>query len=162
MLACCVICFCCLFICLLVCLFVCVVITLLLLLRNLFLFLCICTYLRSYRLESCTIIFRLFNIFLETDVFVCNVVPLINFGLFVHLLVHTCIIMHMFIHFVVQIICNICLLFALFFVCLHVDHDFTNASFYLCLFLYIYAPVYVANVDIFTIYFYYIYNSISL
>ena len=29
-----------------------------------------------------------------------------------------------------------------FFVCLYGDHDFTNASLYLCLFLYIYAPVY--------------------
>ena len=45
----------------------------------------------------------------------------------------------------VSIICNICLLFAAYFFGFHVDHDVTNASFYLCLFLhiYIYAPVYV-------------------
>ena len=38
-------------------------------------------------------------------------------------------------------VCNICLLFALLFVCLHVDHDVTNASLHLCLILS--APVYV-------------------
>ena len=37
--------------------------------------------------------------------------------------------MYIFLHFVVLIICNTCLLFA----CLHVEHDVTNASLYLCL-----------------------------
>ena len=35
------------------------------------------------------------------------------------------------------------MLFVLSFVCLHVDHDATNASLYLCLFPHIHAPVYV-------------------
>ena len=42
----------------------------------------------------------------------------------------------------VLIICTICLLFVIFFGWLVVDHDVTNASLYLCLFLYTYAPAY--------------------
>ena len=54
--------------------------------------------------------------------------------------------MHILIYLFVLVICNKCLLFALLFVCLfvclQVDHDVTNASLYLCLFLYTYVPVY--------------------
>ena len=50
--------------------------------------------------------------------------------------------MYIFLHFAVLLMCNIYLLFALLFVCLHVDHDVTNVSFDLCQFLYKYAPVY--------------------
>ena len=38
-------------------------------------------------------------------------------------------------HFAVLTICNMSLLFALLFVCLHGDHDITGALLYLCLFL---------------------------
>ena len=53
--------------------------------------------------------------------------------------------MFIFLHFVVLGMRNICLLFTLLFVCLHVGYDVTNDSLYLCLFLYIYAPFYVLN-----------------
>ena len=55
--------------------------------------------------------------------------------------------MYIFLHFVVLIICNICLLFALLFKCMHVDCDVTNVSFYLRLFLYI--PIYVLKYSYF-------------
>ena len=42
----------------------------------------------------------------------------------------------------VLIICTICLLFVIFSGWLVVDHDATNASLCLCLFLYTYAPAY--------------------
>ena len=41
--------------------------------------------------------------------------------------------MYIFLHFVVLIICIMCLLFALLFVCLHVDRDVTNAHLFMCL-----------------------------
>ena len=55
----------------------------------------------------------------------------------------TIIFMDILIYFVVLIICNICLLFALLLVCLHVNHQVTNASLDICLILYLYAPAYV-------------------
>ena len=39
--------------------------------------------------------------------------------------------MYIFIYFVVLIVCNMCLLFALLFVWFHVDHNITNASLYI-------------------------------
>ena len=60
---------------------------------------------------------------------------------FIHLLVHACIIMYIFLHFFILIIYSTYLLFARMFLCLHVDNDVTNSSLYLCLFIYIYAPV---------------------
>ena len=57
------------------------------------------------------------------------VIFILSVLLFILLLVPTCIVIYIFLHFVVLIICNTCLLFA----CLHVEHDVTNASLYLCL-----------------------------
>ena len=80
----------------------------------------------------------LFDSSLENDMSVYNLALFSYFILpFTHLLVHKCIIMCPFLHFVVLIICNI------YFLCLHVDHDVTNASLYPCLFQYRYAPFYV-------------------
>ena len=68
-----------------------------------------------------------------------------------------CLIMYILLQFAVLIIFNACLLFTLLFVSLNVDHDITNASLYLCFSIYIYKPVCMClNIDIFTIYFYYI------
>ena len=76
---------------------------------------CICTYLSSYVLVFCTIILLWFNIFLETDTSIYYSVLLIYYALlFFNLLVHKCLLIYIFLHFVVLIICNICLLFALY------------------------------------------------
>ena len=101
-LACCIVCFCCLFVCLFVYLFVCLFITVvtmsLLLLCHLCLFLCTCTYLCSYGLAFFTIILLQFNIFLEINISVFNLVRFVYFALcFSHLRVHTCKIVHLFI-----------------------------------------------------------------
>ena len=66
--------------------------------------------------------FTIIQYFLETDFFVFNVVLLIYFvfifySVFIHLLVHTCALMYIFLHLVVLNICNVCLLFALLFIC---------------------------------------------
>ena len=80
---------------------------------------------------------------------VYNLVLFIYFLLFfIRFLLHTLIIMYIFLHFVVLIICNICFQFALLLVSLHGDQGVTNASFYLCLF-YIYMYLFMcSNVDI--------------
>ena len=84
--------------------------------------------------------FTLIQYFLETDISVFNVILSIYYVLlFIDLLVNACIIMYIFLHFFLQIMYSICVLFSLFFVCLRVDHDFINALLYLCPFLYIYA-----------------------
>ena len=109
-----------------------VVIMLLLLLCHLYLFLCICIYLCSYGLTFCFIIILQFSSFLETDISLHNPVLFIYYiVLFIHLLVHTCVIMYIFLQFVDLIICKIFLLFIILFVCLNVDCDVTNALFYL-------------------------------
>lgn len=127
-------------------------------------FLCIFIYLRSHELEFCSLILLKINIFLDTNIFGYNLELFIYFvSLFIHLLVNTCIITHILLQFVLLSICNIWLLLALLFLSLHVDHIVTNASLFLCLFLNMYMQILMyLNVDIFIIYFYYNYNSISL
>ena len=92
-----------------------------------------------------------------------NLVLFIYFLLFfVRFLLHTLMIMYIFQHFVVLIIFNICFQFALLLVSLHGDQEVTNASFYLCMFLYIYVPVHVFKCWYFIMHFYYIGRLISL
>ena len=145
-------------------LFVCVVIKLLFFLYHLSSFLCISTYLCFYWLAFCTIILLLFTISLETDISVYDLVLFIYFVLlFIYLLVHTCLIMYVFLHFFALIICNLFLLFSLLFIYLHVDYDVINASLYLYLFLCIYMHLFRCfNGNIFTLHIYYTYNSIPL
>ena len=104
----------CLFVCSFVCLFVCS--SYYYYFHVIFLVcVCICTYLSSYVLVFCTIILLWFNIFLETDTSIYYSVLLIYYALlFFNLLVHKCLLIYIFLHFVVLIICNICLLFALY------------------------------------------------
>ena len=102
-----------LFICLFVCLFV------WLSCYGYYDYICICSCLCSFGLAFCIIILLWFNIFLETEISVYNLVLFINcVWLFVHLLVHACVFMYIFLQFIVLIICNLCFLFALLFVCL--------------------------------------------
>ena len=106
---------------------------LLLLFCHLSLFLCICTNLFSYRLAFCTLYyyFILIEYFSKTNISVYNSVLFIYFVLlFIYILVHTCIIMYICLYFVVLILCNIRLLFTLFFVYLHVDLKVTIVSMY--------------------------------
>lgn len=69
---------------------------------------------------------------------VYNLVLSIYFVLpLIHLLFHICINMYIFLHFVLLIIFNVYFLFALFCFCLvwlHVYHDDSNASIYICFF----------------------------
>ena len=100
---------------------------------HLSLFLCICTYLFSYGLAFCTLYyyFVLIQYFSETHISVYNSVLFIYFVLlFIYMLVHTCIIMYIYLKFVVLMLCNIRLLFTLFFVYLHVDLKVTIVSMY--------------------------------
>ena len=70
----------------------------------------------------------MFSTFQEDVISVDSLVQVICFVLlFIYLLVDTCIIMYMFVHFVILMIFNICLLHAFLFVCLHIDHDGINA-----------------------------------
>ena len=127
-------------------------------------FLCIFIYLRSHELEFCSLILLKINTFLDTNIFGYNLELFIYFvSLFIHLLVNSCIITHILLQFVLLTICNIWLLLALLFLSLHIDHIVTNASLFLCMFLNMYMQILMyLNVDIFIIYFYYNYNSISL
>ena len=100
---------------------------------HLSLFLCICTYLFSYGLAFCTLYyyFVLIQYFSETHISVYNSVLFIYFVLlFIYMLFHTCIIMYIYLKFVVLMLCNIRLLFTLFFVYLHVDLKVTIVSMY--------------------------------
>ena len=100
---------------------------------HLSLFLCICTYLFSYGLAFCTLYyyFVLIQYFSETHISVYNSVLFIYFVLlFIYMLVHTCIIMYIYLKFVVLMLSNIRLLFTLFFVYLHVDLKVTIVSMY--------------------------------
>ena len=100
---------------------------------HLSLFLCICTYLFSYGLAFCTLYyyFVLIQYFSETHISVYNSVLFIYFVLlFIYMLVHTCIIMYIYLKFVVLMLCNIRLLFTLFFVYLHVDLKVTIVNMY--------------------------------
>ena len=133
--------FVCLPACLFVCLFVCVVIMLLLLCHLFFfqeigLFLFLWVGILYYN-------FTIIWFFLETGISIYRLVLYINYFALssVHLLVDICIIMYIFLHIGVLVIWKMFVISS-FFICLHVDHDVTNASFYLCLFLYIiHSPV---------------------
>ena len=118
-----------LYVCLFVCLFVCLLVCLLLygyfviiasvssiiFSMYLHLFMFFCVVIVSYN-------FTIFQYFLGTDISVCNIILFIYFVLlFIHLLVHTCTIMHIFLKCVVLIICNICF----------------------CLYMYIYIYIYI-------------------
>ena len=119
----------CLFVCLLVCLllygyFVIIAsVSSIIFSMYLHLFMFFCVVIVSYN-------FTIFQYFLGTDISVCNIILFIYFVLlFIHLLVHTCTIMRIFLKCVVLIICNICF----------------------CLYIYIYIYLFMClNVDIFT------------
>ena len=120
-----------LFVCLFACLFGCHVI--IASVSSIFSFMYL-HFLCSYELAFSTII--VLFVFLEIDISPNNLVLFIQFVLLlIHLLVHTCIILYIFLHIVVLRICTICLLFVFLFVCLHVYHDVSNALLNLCLFL---------------------------
>ena len=109
--------FVCLFVCLFACLFAFV---------RLFCYYCFCYYYLHLFMFFCVVIvsynFTIFQYFLGTDISVCNIILFIYFVLlFIHLLVHTCTIMHIFLKCVVLIICNICF----------------------CLYMYIYIYIYI-------------------
>ena len=115
-----------------VCLFIfCEVITLLLLLCNLSLLLYICNYLCFYGLTFCTIILLQFNnitslYIIQSYLFILCCDAFIYLSIMYNYKV--------FLSFVVLIIYNLCLLFAVLFVCLHVYHEVRKGSLNLCLF----------------------------
>ena len=103
-------------------------------------------------------------IFLETDISVYNLVLFIYYVLLFNcLLGHTCILMYVFLNFVALTIYNIyvsCLLFSLF-VCMLIMVLLMLRFIYIC--FYIHMLLFMClNVYIFTIFFYYSCNSISL
>ena len=88
-----------------------------------------------------------FKFFLDTEISVYNLELFIYFTLSsIHLLVHTCIIRYIFLHFVVLIIItHVCCLLFLFVFCMLIMLSLMLHSIYVCfhIYIYIYAPVYV-------------------
>ena len=100
----------------------------------------------SYGLAFCTVTLLQFNFFSKL---ISLYISWHFFFYFVLLLirglVHACIIIYVLLCFVFLIMCNIDFLFSFLFVCLHLEHDISNHSFYLYMFLYVYTLAYVVK-----------------